>query len=111
MLEIQGCLVLRAFLNRPNLYYEVRRKPTAKQLYVEMIENLLKWKFEGKSGIIYTRLVGCYHALLEADVTTKIYSKWSSGEYQAVVATIAFGLEIDKPDVTFFIHHCLYVVR
>ncbi|XP_058790398.1 ATP-dependent DNA helicase Q1-like isoform X2 [Phymastichus coffea] len=124
MLDIQGCLVLRASFNRPNLFYEVRRKPTDKETCLEMIVNLLKNRFEGKSGIIYTTTikeseqlstdlrtrglkVGCYHAMLEPEYRTKVYSKWISGDYQAVVATIAFGLGIDKPDVRFVIHHCL----
>lgn len=51
--------------------------------------------------------VGCYHAILEPEFRTKVYTKWISGDYQAVVATIAFGLGIDKPDVRFVIHHCL----
>ncbi|XP_033221518.1 ATP-dependent DNA helicase Q1-like [Belonocnema kinseyi] len=124
MLEIQGCLVLRAPFNRPNLFYEVRRKPADKDTCLAMIENLLKNRFEGKSGIIYTTTikdaeqlttdlrakglkVGCYHAVLEPEFRTQVYSKWISGSYQAVVATIAFGLGIDKPDVRFVIHHCL----
>ncbi|KAJ8678693.1 hypothetical protein QAD02_014480 [Eretmocerus hayati] len=124
MLDIQGCLVLRASFNRPNLFYEVRRKPADKDTCLEMIVNLLKSRFQGKSGIIYTTTikeseqlttdlrshglkVGCYHAMLEPEYRTKVYSKWMSGEYQAVVATIAFGLGIDKPDVRFVIHHCL----
>ncbi|XP_011494058.1 PREDICTED: ATP-dependent DNA helicase Q1-like [Ceratosolen solmsi marchali] len=124
MLDIQGCLVLRASFNRPNLFYEVRRKLSDKDKCTEMIVNLLKNRFSGKSGIIYTTTikeseqlkadlrghglkVGCYHAMLEAEHRTKVYSKWITGEYQAVVATIAFGLGIDKPDVRFVIHHCI----
>ncbi|XP_071640451.1 ATP-dependent DNA helicase Q1 [Temnothorax longispinosus] len=124
MLDISGCLVLRASFNRPNLYYEVRRKPADKEACLAMIENLLKNRFSGKSGIIYTTTikdaeqlttdlrdrgikVGCYHAMLEADYRSEVYSKWMSGKYQAVVATIAFGLGIDKPDVRFVIHHCV----
>ncbi|XP_017892470.1 ATP-dependent DNA helicase Q1-like [Ceratina calcarata] len=124
MLDIQGCLVLRATFNRPNLYYEVRRKPADKDTCLDMIENLLKNRFKDKSGIIYTTTikdaeqltrylralgikVGCYHAMLEADYRSEVYSKWISGKYQAVVATIAFGLGIDKPDVRFVIHHCV----
>ena len=150
MLDIQGCLVLRASFNRPNLFYEVRRKPGDKDTCLEMIVNLLKkrchlnfylipqfftndlciliikflFRFEGKSGIIYTTTIkeaeqlttdlrgrglkiGCYHAMLDTQYRTKVYSKWITGEYQAVVATIAFGLGIDKPDVRFIIHHCL----
>ncbi|XP_012543096.1 ATP-dependent DNA helicase Q1 isoform X2 [Monomorium pharaonis] len=124
ILDISGCLVLRAPFNRPNLYYEVRRKPADKETCLAMIENLLKNRFSGKSGIIYTTTikdaeqltsylrgknikVGCYHAMLEPDYRSEVYSKWMSGKYQAVVATIAFGLGIDKPDVRFVIHHCL----
>lgn len=124
MLDIQGCLVLRATFNRPNLYYEVRRKPADKDICLAMIENLLKNRFKDKSGIIYTTTikdaeqltsdlramgikVGCYHAMLEGEYRSEVYSKWISGKYQAVVATIAFGLGIDKPDVRFVIHHCV----
>ncbi|XP_033333593.2 ATP-dependent DNA helicase Q1 isoform X1 [Megalopta genalis] len=124
ILDIQGCLVLRATFNRPNLFYEVRRKPTDKDTCLAMIENLLKNRFKDKSGIIYTTTikdaeqlttdlrsldvkVGCYHAMLEADYRSEVYSKWISGKYQAVVATIAFGLGIDKPNVRFVIHHCI----
>jgi ATP-dependent DNA helicase Q1 len=45
--------------------------------------------------------------MLDAEQRTKVYSKWITGEFQAVVATIAFGLGIDKPDVRFVIHHCI----
>ncbi|XP_071570480.1 ATP-dependent DNA helicase Q1 [Temnothorax nylanderi] len=124
MLDISGCLVLRASFNRPNLYYEVRRKPADKGTCLAMMENLLKNRFSGKSGIIYTTTIkdaeqltcdlrdrgikiGCYHAMLEANYRSEVYSKWMSGKYQAVVATIAFGLGIDKPDVRFVIHHCV----
>lgn len=124
MLDIQGCLVLRATFNRPNLFYEVRRKPSDKDTCLAMIENLLKTRFKDKSGIIYTTTikdaeqlttelrsldlkVGCYHAMLEPDYRSEVYSKWISGKYQAVIATIAFGLGIDKPDVRFVIHHCV----
>lgn len=124
MLDIEGCLILRAPFNRPNLFYEVRRKPSDRECCLDMIANLLRTKFENKSGIIYTTTIkeseqltsdlrergfrlGCYHAMLEHDVRTKIYNRWITGEYQAVVATIAFGLGIDKPDVGFVIHHCM----
>ncbi|THK32960.1 ATP-dependent DNA helicase Q1 [Diachasma alloeum] len=124
MLDIQGCLVLRASFNRPNLFYEVRRKPADKEVCLSMLANLLKTRFADMSGIIYTTTIkdaeqltsdlrdkglklGCYHAMLEPEVRSKIYQRWITGEYQAVVATIAFGLGIDKPDVRFVIHHCV----
>lgn len=52
MLEIQGCLVLRASFNRPNLYYEVRRKPAEKESCTEMMVNLLKTRYLIKIIII-----------------------------------------------------------
>jgi len=51
--------------------------------------------------------VGAYHAQLEASLRSKVHKKWLSGIYQAIVATIAFGLGIDKPNVRFVIHHSL----
>lgn len=51
--------------------------------------------------------VSSYHANLDVELRGKVHRKWLSGEYQAVVATIAFGLGIDKPDVRFVIHHAL----
>nr|CAD7393695.1 unnamed protein product [Timema cristinae] len=124
MLNIQGCLVLKATFNRPNLYYEVRPKPSVQKECLDELADLLKVRYAGKSGIIYSTSikdcedlmqdlrnrglrVGCYHAQLEATLRSKVHVKWMSGEYQAVVATIAFGLGIDKPDVRFVIHHSL----
>nr|CAD7460402.1 unnamed protein product [Timema tahoe] len=124
MLNIQGCLVLKATFNRPNLYYEVRPKPSVQKECLDELADLLKVRYAGKSGIIYSTSikdcedlmqdlrnrglrVGCYHAQLEPSLRSKVHVKWMSGEYQAVVATIAFGLGIDKPDVRFVIHHSL----
>lgn len=124
MLDIEGCLVLRASFNRPNLYYEVRCKPATKEECCSMLEDLLKHRFNNKTGIIYTTTikdseelttdlrsrglrVACYHAMLDPAFRSKVHAKWLSGEYQAVIATIAFGLGIDKPDVRFVIHHCI----
>uniref|UniRef100_A0A1B6JNR2 ATP-dependent DNA helicase n=1 Tax=Homalodisca liturata TaxID=320908 RepID=A0A1B6JNR2_9HEMI len=124
MLDIQGCIVFRATFNRPNLYYELRPKPSAMSECVDQLADLLKHRFANQSGIIYTTSikdcdelrdqlrqrglrVSGYHATLDAALRSKIHRKWLTGEYQAVVATIAFGLGIDKPDVRFVIHHAL----
>lgn len=81
-------------------------------------------RYASKSGIIYTFSIAdseeiaselvtrglkvrSYHANLTADRRTKIHSKWISGDIQAVVATVAFGMGIDKPNVRFVIHHTL----
>ena len=51
--------------------------------------------------------VGAYHANLDASIRSNTHKKWLSGSYQAVIATIAFGMGIDKPDVRFVIHHSM----
>ncbi|XP_054282691.1 ATP-dependent DNA helicase Q1-like [Macrosteles quadrilineatus] len=124
MLGIQGCIVFKASFNRPNLYYEVRPKPSSMNECVDELADLLKHRFTNQSGIIYTTSikdceelreqlrkrdlrVSGYHANLDAALRSKVHQKWLTGEYQAVVATIAFGLGIDKPDVRFVIHHAL----
>lgn len=124
MLSIQGCMVFKASFNRPNLYYEIRPKPSSQKECIDMLEDLLKYRFANKSGIIYTTSikecedlrkelrnrglhVSGYHANLEVNLRSSVHRKWLTGEYQAVVATIAFGLGIDKPNVRFIIHHCL----
>ncbi|XP_042220423.1 ATP-dependent DNA helicase Q1-like [Homarus americanus] len=124
ILNIGGCLVLKASFNRPNLFYEVRPKPSVQAECMSQLQHLLEREFKGQSGIIYTMTikdavelvkelrsknlrVAPYHAQLEADVRSKVHRKWVENEYQAVVATIAFGMGIDKPDVRFVIHHCI----
>lgn len=113
MLNIQGCLVIKATFNRPNLYYKVVIKPSSQSETLDLIESWLKHKFKNKSGIIYTTAIkdceeltkelkkrdikaGVYHAMLDAPVRSKMHTKWMSGEYQVIVATIAFGMGIDK---------------
>ncbi|KAI5698170.1 hypothetical protein M8J75_002612 [Diaphorina citri] len=124
MLQIEGCVVIKAPFNRPNLFYEVRIKPAAQKDCLDELADLMSRRFRNQSGIIYTTSikecedlreelrnrglrVSAYHAKLESNVRSKVHTKWLSGEYQAVVATIAFGLGIDKPNVRFVIHHCL----
>lgn len=124
ILDIKGCLVLKASFNRPNLFYEVRPKPSVQEECITQLHQLLEGEFKGQSGIIYTMTikdaeelvpvlrsrqisVAPYHAQMEAQVRSKVHKKWVANEYQAVVATIAFGMGIDKPDVRFVIHHCI----
>ena len=46
-----------------------------------------------------------YHASMDHTQRSNVYRKWMDGDIQAVVATIAFGMGIDKPNVRFVIHH------
>lgn len=91
------------------LIFQVMEKPVDKEQCVELLYELLSKRFAGQSGIIYAfsiadteeiaselmqRKVNVrpYHASLTNDRRTKIHSKWLSGEIQAVVATVAFGM-------------------
>lgn len=109
--------VYKASFNRPNLYYEVRPK-------VDVAKEIIKFirQHQGKSGIIYclsrkkveeiasTLAVNGvkalpYHAGLEAAVRADTQDKFLMEDIDVIVATIAFGMGIDKPDVRFVIHH------
>ena len=116
----QARLFISSF-NRPNLYYEVRPKPSET---IELHKEIVKFvrQNEGKSGIIYCltrkkvedlaellQLNGIkalpYHAGLDNKVRTENQDKFLMEEVDVIVATIAFGMGIDKPDVRFVIHH------
>ncbi|VVC99165.1 unnamed protein product [Leptidea sinapis] len=124
ILNIQGCLVIKSTFNRPNLFYKILEKPTSQEECISIIEKLLKYRYKDQSGIIYTNSikdsedvasglrkvglkVGCYHANMESDARSKVHMKWHDHYYQAIVATVAFGMGIDKPDVRFVIHHTI----
>lgn len=124
MLNIRNSIVFRAPFNRPNLYYHVMEKPSEKEKTIEILATLLKKRYKGQSGIIYTYSikdseeitaellkrdikVRPYHANLNANQRTHVHSKWLSGSIQAVVATVAFGMGIDKGNVRFVIHHTM----
>ncbi|PGH29181.1 bloom syndrome protein [[Emmonsia] crescens] len=110
--------------NRPNLTYEVRRKPKGTNV-VESIAETIKGSYSGQAGIIYclsrqscekvaeqlrTRhkiKAAHYHAGLPSEERISIQKNWQCGKYNVIVATIAFGMGIDKPDVRFVIHHTM----
>jgi len=116
-LGMMDAALFKASFNRPNLYYEVRPK-------VEVLKEIIKFVKQntGKSGIIYclsrkkveevaqTLSVNGiralpYHAGLDAPVRARTQDKFLMEEIDVIVATIAFGMGIDKPDVRFVIHH------
>lgn len=124
ILSIPHCLVYKASFNRPNLYYEIRPKPAASKDTLDEIQTLIKKKFDGMSGIIYCFSrkesetvakelrergikTGYYHADMTGPQRSKVHKLWLSNKIQVVVATVAFGMGIDKPDVRFVIHHSL----
>jgi len=117
-LNMVNAKVFKSSFNRPNLYYELRNKTT----YV--IRDIIRFvkSQSGKSGIIYClsrkkveeiaetlQVNGIralpYHAGLEASVRVKNQDMFLMEDVEVIVATIAFGMGIDKPDVRYVIHH------
>ncbi|KAI0516811.1 hypothetical protein F5B22DRAFT_606586 [Xylaria bambusicola] len=120
-LGIDKCEQFTQSFNRPNLYYEVRKKEKDN---ITTIAELINSKYPGKTGIVYTlsrknaetiakKLQGQgiaahhYHASVEAIEKARVQRDWQQGKIKVVVATIAFGMGIDKPDVRFVIHQSL----
>jgi bloom syndrome protein len=123
-LGMKECPVYSQSFNRPNLHYEVRKKNgkvTSKECLAEYVD-LINVKYKNQSGIIYTlsrkgteRLAAKlqtgfnikahhYHADMPVPEKARVQKDWQSGKIQVVVATIAFGMGIDKADVRFVIH-------
>jgi len=117
-LDVSGATLFKASFNRPNLFYEVR--PKTKNIESDIIKFIKLNK--GKSGIIYclsrkkveeiTQVLQvngvsavAYHAGLDAKTRAKHQDMFLMEDVEVVVATIAFGMGIDKPDVRFVIHH------
>ena len=116
-LGIQNAAVFKSSFNRPNLYYEVRDK-------VDVDKDMIKYirQNPGKSGIVYclsrkkveeiAQLLCIngikarpYHAGLDAKTRAENQDAFLAEEINVIVATIAFGMGIDKPDVRFVIHY------
>ena len=120
-LHMENAKVFASSFNRPNLYYEVRPKPSDPMLLHKEIIKFIKDN-PGKSGIIYclTRkrvedlaellcINGIkalpYHAGLDSVTRAENQDKFLMEDVDVIVATIAFGMGIDKPDVRFVIHY------
>ena len=119
-LSMKDCQLFTQSFNRPNLTYEVR--PKTKTSLADMAKTI-RDLYSGQSGIIYClSRKNCediakklkdehginaahYHAGMEAQERSATQKAWQKGQKHVIVATIAFGMGIDKPDVRFVFHH------
>jgi ATP-dependent DNA helicase RecQ len=121
-LKLQNAATFVGSFNRTNLFYEVRPKETGAQAYAQLLGYLRD--HEAHSGIIYcvaratTEQLAdklskdgfralAYHAGLEADERRQRQEMFIRDDVQIMVATVAFGMGIDKPDVRFVVHYDL----
>ncbi|KIV99843.1 uncharacterized protein PV09_08512 [Verruconis gallopava] len=121
-LGMTNCEQYKQSFNRPNLHYHVLKKEKG---VLNEIAKLIKEKYRQKCGIVYCySRKNCekvaedlrdkyniraqhYHAGMESSEKKEIQRDWQEGRCHVIVATIAFGMGIDKPDVRFVIHHTL----
>ena len=116
-LQMEEADVFISSFNRKNLYYEVRPKKETKKQLIKFLKD-----HKGKSGVIYclsrkkveeiAQLLNVngfkaapYHAGLDPDIRMKNQDDFLNEEVDIIVATIAFGMGIDKPDVRFVVHY------
>jgi ATP-dependent DNA helicase RecQ len=117
-LNMMDAIVFKSSFNRPNLYYEVRQKN--KNIDKEIVKFIKS--NPGKSGIIYclsrkrvedfTEILKtnginalAYHAGMDSTTRSENQDAFLMEEIEVIVATIAFGMGIDKPDVRYVIHY------
>ncbi|KAB8235234.1 RecQ family helicase MusN [Aspergillus alliaceus] len=123
-LKMAGCEIFTQSFNRPNLTYEVRPKKKGNELLAS-IADTIKSSYHNKSGIVYCLSRDTcqkvakslredyrikaehYHAGMKPNERAEVQQRWQAGRSHVIVATIAFGMGIDKPDVRFVIHHSL----
>jgi len=116
-LQMENVDVFKSSFNRENLYYEVRSKKGIKKQLIKFVR-----AHHGKSGIVYCLSrktveeiaefltvndikAAPYHAGLDSNARIKNQDDFLNEEIHVIVATIAFGMGIDKPDVRFVVHY------
>ena len=119
-LDLRNPKIFTSSFNRPNLYYEIQPKIKKEQTLKSLVRFISLNK--GKSGIIYTTnrktteelaellqkndiKAVAYHAGIDSKIRTERQDQFLNEEAQVIVATIAFGMGIDKPDIRFVIHY------
>ena len=121
VLKISQAVKFQQSFNRNNLWYEIRHKDAS--IY-SSIKSMIETHYPNESGIIYCgsrkaceemsakmESLGVssafYHAGLDKHDRSRIQQDWGCNKIQVIVATVAFGMGIDKPDVRFVIHFSL----
>ena len=121
-LGMKNTVFFRSSYNRKNLYIEIRKKCKG---YINDIAKFIKEKYPNDSGLIYCSTkkncediskelknkhkIKCdfYHASIPEQKKNKIQEKWKNNQIQVIVATVAFGMGINKSDVRFVIHNSM----
>jgi ATP-dependent DNA helicase Q1 len=114
----------RSTANRPNLTYRIHRKEGPANDTLDDMVKFIQTKYPASAGIVYTRTrkeadtvaqqlqergipAAAYYSDVAPTRKNQIHQSWMRNQTQVVVATIAFGLGINKPDVRFVIHHSM----
>ena len=118
-LGMKNTVFFRSSYNRKNLYIEIRKKTKG---FIEEIAKFIKEEYPNDSGLIYCSTkkncelmakelktkhkISCsfYHASLTEQRKNKIQERWKNNRIKVIVATVAFGMGINKSDVRFVIH-------
>jgi ATP-dependent DNA helicase Q1 len=123
-LQVSSTRMFRSTANRPNLRYAICPKADTKDAIVADMTAWIQTHWPTDAGIIYTLSrkeadtvaaglrahgipAGAYHSDVAAGRKQRIHQQWMDNHLQVVVATIAFGLGINKPNVRFVLHHCI----
>ena len=122
ILNIPKCVLYKGSFYRPNLFYEIRI--TSNKDSVNDIIDVIQTKFPDRTGIIYCLTIKetedvaaklsslgvrckAYHAQLDTQLRSSIQREWYTNRIKVIVATVAFGLGINKMDVRFVIHYSI----
>ena len=121
-LGMKNTVIFVSSYNRKNLYIEIRQKTKG---YIDDIAKFIKEKFPKESGLIYCSTkkncelmakelkakhkIKCdyYHASINEQKKSRVHEKWKNNQIQVIVATVAFGMGINKSDVRFVIHNSM----
>lgn len=116
-LQMEDADIFKTSFNRTNLFYEIRPKKDSRKQLIKFVKN-----HKGKSGIVYCwsrkkveeiaeflKVNGIksrpYHAGMDSSVREKNQDDFLNEDVDVIVATIAFGMGIDKPDIRFVVHY------